>query len=121
MPITYPVNCNTPRKKAEALAGAGVNAILCHNIHAVWHQHGLTPGQYTGTEPIDIIGWGDCFFPENLRGRTTYSEFISKEIMDNRQEFFLQKDLSIGRKLNKYIKIMSKNSEFVIDPHDVEE
>ena len=46
MAISYPPNCDSPRKRTEYLYRAQELLRLIHNAFAKWHRTGLTQNQY---------------------------------------------------------------------------
>ena len=46
MAITYPTNCDTPRRKTELLYNAQEDLRLLHNVFSKWLHEGLTVEEY---------------------------------------------------------------------------
>lgn len=70
MPLTFPVDCDTPRKRVEYCYRAQELLRLIHNGMAKWRREGLTVAQWDR-------------FPQRLKNRYPYDLQLPREQWDD--------------------------------------
>lgn len=107
MAISYPVDCDSPRKKTEWLYRAQELLRLIHNGFSKWYHEGLTQTQYDK-------------FPQKVKLKYPYKTQIVEEVFSQFiTDDFMPRSNKICTQINIQRRLLKESIVWTIDVGDI--